>query len=145
MKRFLKSFTPDRIVALMLLLSACGAFTASLLLQNKHPGVNAGVFPLLVASAFVLFSVLNVIFVFRTKPSQPRGSLGSVLWIALLLCGAAAALLLHVPFYVVCPVFLFVASFVVLKQKWYAALIAAAATTGLVYLVFALLLRVPLP
>lgn len=145
MKRFLKSFTPDRIVALLIALAAGGAFAASLELELRHAGVNAGLFPLLAASAFLLFSVLNAIFVFRTEQGAPRGSLGSVLWVGLLLIGVAAALLLHVPFYIVCPVFLFVASFVVLKQKWYASLIAAAATTGFVYLVFALLLRVPLP
>lgn len=145
MKRFLKSFTADRIVAALLLLAACGAFAASLVLQCRHAGVNAGLFPLIVSSAFLLFSVLNVVFVCRTAPEQPRGSLGSVLWVGLLLLGVCAALLLHVPFWLVCPVFLFVASFAVLKQSWLASLIAAAATTGLVYLVFALLLRVPLP
>ena len=145
MKRFLKSFTPDRIVALLLLVAAGGAFAASLVLQLRRPGVDAGLFPLIVASAFILFAALNTVFVFRTDDAHPRGSLSSVLWVALLLIGVGAALLLHVPFYVLCPVFLFVASFVVLKQKWYTALIAAAATTGFVYLVFALLLRVPLP
>ena len=145
MKRFLKSFTPDRIVALLLLVAAGGAFAAALVLQLHRPGVDAGLFPLLVASAFVLFAALNTVFVFRTNAERPRGSLSSVLWVGLLLVGVAAALLLHVPFYIVCPVFLFVASIVVLKQKWYASLIAAAVTTGFVYLVFALLLRVPLP
>ena len=145
MKRFLKSFTPDRIVALLLLMAAGGAFAASLVLQIRRPGVDAGIFPLFVSAAFLLFAALNTVFVFRTNAARPRGSLSSMLWIALLLAGAAAALLIHVPFYIVCPVFLFVASFVVLKQKWYASLIAAAVTTGFVYLVFALLLRVPLP
>ena len=145
MKRFLKSFTPERIFALLLLLAACGAFCASLLLQMRTGGVNAGTFPLIVSSLFVLFAILNVIFSFRVEPSRPRGSLGTVLWIGLLLIGVCAALLLHVPFYIVCPVFLFVSCFVVLKQSWYASLIAAGAVTGFVYLVFALLLRVPLP
>ena len=145
MKRFLKNFTPDRIVSLVLLLAASGAFAASLVLQLRHDGVGAGTFPLIVSAAFVLFAVLNVIFVIRAMPDRPRGSLSSVMWIALLLIGVASALLLHVPFCIICPVFLFVASFVVLKQSWIASLIAAAATTGFVYLVFALLLRVPLP
>ena len=145
MKRFLRNFTPDRIVSLVLLLAASGAFAASLVLQLRHDGVGAGTFPLIVSAAFVLFAVLNVIFVVRAMPDRPRGSLSSVMWIALLLIGVVSALLLHVPFCIICPVFLFVASFVVLKQSWIASLIAAAATTGFVYLVFALLLRVPLP
>ena len=145
MKRFLKSFTSDRIFALLLPLAACGAFCASLVLQLREGGVGAGVFPLIVSSAFVVFAVLNVIFAFRTAAAHPRGSMGTVLWIGLLLIGVCAALVLRVPFYIVCPVFLFVACFIVLKQKWYASLIAAAAATAFVYLVFALLLRVPLP
>ena len=145
MKRAPNNSIADRILALALLLAACGAFAASLVLQLRHTGVNAGLFPLIVSSAFVLFAVLNVIFVFRSAVNTPRGSLSTVLWVGLLLIGVCAGLLLHVPFYVLCPVFLFIASFVVLKQSWLASLIAAAATTGFVYLVFALLLRVPLP
>ena len=135
----------DRILAILLLLAGIGACAASLLLQLSTEGVNGGTFPLIVSGAFVLFAVLNVIFVFRAAPSQPRGSLSSAVWVMLLLCGVCAALLLHVPFWIVCPVFLFVASFVILKQKWLPSLIAAAAVTGFVYLVFAVLFRVPLP
>ena len=64
---------------------------------------------------------------------------------SLLLLGVGAALLLHVPFWIVCPVFLFVACFVILRQKWLPSLLVAVLTTGAVYLVFAVLLRVPLP
>ena len=135
----------ERIFVILLLLAGIGACVASVLLQLKTKGANAGTFPLIVSAAFVLFAVLNVIFVFRTASHAPRGSLSTVLWMMLLLCGVCAALLLHVPFWIVCPVFLFVASFVVLKQKWLPSLLAAALTTGLVYLVFAVLFRVPLP
>ena len=145
MKRFFKIFTADRIFSLLLILAAGGAFCASLVLQIRNPGVQAGTFPLTVSAAFLLFSILNVIFSFRAEAQRPKGSLSQVLWVCALLLGVGAALLLHVPFYIICPVFLFVASFVVLKQKWYVSLIAAAATTGFVYLVFAVLLRLPLP
>lgn len=145
MKRFFKSFTPDRIVALALLLGACGAFAAALVLELSHGGVGAGTFPLAVASCFLFFAALNLLFAFRKTADAPRGSLSSVLWVGALLLGLCAGLLLHVPFWIVCPVFLFVASFVVLKQNWLPSLLAAALTTGLVYLVFAVLFRVPLP
>ena len=138
MKRFFKIFTADRIFSLLLLLAAGGAFCASLVLQIRNPGVQAGTFPLTVSAAFLLFSILNVIFSFRAEAQRPKGSLSQVLWVCALLLGVGAALLLHVPF-------LFVASFVVLKQKWYVSLVAAAATTGFVYLVFAVLFRLPLP
>lgn len=145
MNRFSKSFPSDRIFALLLLFAAGGAFCASLILQLRQGGVGAGTFPLAVSSAFVIFSVLNVVFAFRAKADRPRGSLTPVILTIALLLGVCAALLLHVPFWIVCPIFLFVASFVVLKQSWIASLIAAAATTGFVYLVFAVLFRVPLP
>ncbi len=145
MKRFLKSFTSDRIFAILLLLDSCGAFPASLLLMLSGADRNATVFPLVVSSAFLLFAVLNVIFAFRRASDAPRGSLSSVLWVCALLLGLCAGLLLHVPFWILCPVFLFAASFVVLKQKWLPSLLSAAITTGLIYLVFAVLFRVPLP
>ena len=145
MKRLKDIFTSDRIVALALHFAALGAFVAALLLKLTHDGVGAGTFPLVVACCFLFFSALNAVFAFRAKTDAPRGSLSSVLWIGALLLGLCAALLLHVPFWIVCPVFLFVASFVVLKQKWLSALIAAVVTTGLIYLVFAVLFRVPLP
>ncbi len=135
----------DRIFALVLLCAGVGACIASLLLQLKTAGVNGGTFPLIVSGFFVLFAILNIVFVFRTKPDAPRGSLSTVLWMMLLLCGVGAALLLHIPFWAVCPVFLFVACFVILKQKWLPSLLVAAITTGAVYLVFAVLFRVPLP
>ena len=135
----------DRILALLLLFAGIGAFAASLILQLRTEGVNGGTFPLIVSALFVLFAILNVIFVFRTKAQAPRGSLSTVLWMMLLLLGVGAALLLHVPFWVVCPVFLFVACFVILRQKWLPSLLVAVLTTGAVYLVFAVLLRVPLP
>ena len=137
--------TADRIFAILLLLAGAGAFAASVVLQTRSNVVNAGTFPLIVSALFVLFSALNVIFVFRAAPHAPRGSLSTVLWIMLLLCGVCAALLLHVPFWIVCPVFLFVSCFVVLKQRWLPALLAAALTTGAIYLIFAVLFRVPLP
>ncbi len=145
MKRFFKIFTADRIFAIVLLLASGGAFAAALVLQYQNPGVGAGMFPLAVASCFLLFSALNVLFTFRKKTDAPRGSLSSVLWVGALLLGFCAGLLLHVPFWVLCPVFLFVASFVVLKQKWLPSLLSAAIVTGLLYLVFAVLFRVPLP
>lgn len=145
MKRFFQIFTPDRILAIVLLLAAGGALWASVALQLNHPGVGAGVFPLVVASCFLLFALLNTVFAFRKKAEAPRGSLSSVLWVGALLLGLCAGLLLRVPFWILCPVFLFVASFVVLKQKWYFSLLSAAVTTGFVYLVFAVLFRVPLP
>lgn len=135
----------DRIFAAALLLAGVGALILSIVLAVRTPGVNGGTFPLIVSAAWVLFGILNLIFVFCAKPDAPRGSLSSVLWMMLLLCAVGAALLLHVPFWVVCPVFLFVASFVVLKQRWLPSLIAAAVTTGAVYLVFAVLFHVPLP
>lgn len=145
MKRFLKNFTPDRIFAICLLLASGGAFAASLLLALSKADRNATMFPMVVSSAFLLFAALNVVFCFRKKTDAPRGSLSSVLWIGAGLLGFGAGLLLHVPFWVLCPVFLFVGSFVVLKQKWLPSLLSAAVTTGLVYLVFAVLFRVPLP
>lgn len=135
----------DRVFAALLLLAGGGAFAAALVLKLRSPGVGAGTFPLIVGAAFLLFAVLNVIFTFRTASDAPRGSLSSVLWIGALLLGLSAGLLLHVPFWIVCPVFLFVASFVVLKQNWLPSLLSAAITTGLIYLVFAVLFRVPLP
>ena len=145
MNRFLSRFSSNRIFSLLLLLAACGAFCASLILQLQTGGVHAGMFPLAVSSVFLLSAVLNVIFAFRAADDRPQGSLSKVLWMCVLLLGAGAALLLHVPFYVICPVFLFVSSFVILKQSWIASLIAAAAATGLVYLLFAVLFRLPLP
>ena len=135
----------DRIFAILLLLFGIGAFVWSLFIQLRSSGVNGGTFPLIVSATWVLFAVLNVIFVFRADTHAPRGSLGTVLWMMLLLCGVGAALLLHVPFWIISPVFLFVASFVVLKQRWLPSLIAAVVTTGAVYLIFAVLFRVPLP
>ncbi len=145
MRRFLKSFTSDRILALALLLASCGAFCAALNLRLSDNAVNAGTFPLIVSAAFLLFSGLNTVFAFRKKADAPKGSLSSVLWVGALLLGLSAGLLLHVPFWIVCPVFLFVASFAVLKQAWLPSLLSAAVTTGLIYLVFAVLFRVPLP
>ncbi len=145
MKRFLKNFTPDRIFAICLMLAAGGAFAASLLLALSKADRNATVFPLAVSAAFLLFSILNTVFTFCRKQDAPRGSLSSVLWVGALLLGFSAGLLLHVPFWLLCPVFLFVSSFVVLKQKWLPSLLAALITTGFVYLVFAVLFRVPLP
>ena len=145
MKRFLKNFTSDRIFAIALLLASFGTFPAALLLQMREGGVGAGTFPLVIASCFLLFALLNVIFSFRNRFDGPRGSLSSVLWIGALLLGLCAGLLLLVPFWVLCPVFLFVASFVVLKQRWLFSLLSAAVTTGLIYLIFAVLFRVPLP
>ncbi len=145
MKRFLHSFTPDRIVAVVLLLCAGGAFAAALVLQLSHGGVGAGTFPLAVASGFLFFAGLNLVFAFRQRTDAPRSSLSSVLWVGALLLGLCAGLLLHVPFWIVCPVFLFAASFAVLQQKWLPSLLSAAITTGFVYLVFAVLFRVPLP
>lgn len=140
-----KNSISDRIFALLLLAAGVAACVASVLLQRKTGGVSGGTFPLIVSAAFVLFAILNVIFVFRAAPHAPRGSLSTVLWMMLLLCGVCAALLLHVPFWIVCPVFLFLACFVILKQRWLPSLITAAVTTGAVYLVFAVLFRVPLP
>ena len=145
MKRLLRIFTADRIFAVALLLASGGAFAAALSLQLRESGVGAGTFPLVVASCFLLFAALNVVFVFRTKAGAARGSLSSVLLTGALLLGFCAGLLLHVPFWILCPVFLFVASFVVLKQKWLPSLLSAAITTGLIYLIFAVLFRVPLP
>ena len=145
MRRFLKNFTPDRIFAICLLLTSGGALAASILLATSKADRNAATFPLVVSVAFLLFAVLNVVFSFRRRNDAPRGSLSSVLWIGALLLGLCAGLLLRVPFWILCPVFLFVASFVVLKQKWLPSLLAAAVTTGLIYLVFAVLFRVPLP
>lgn len=145
MKRFFKNFTPDRIFAILLTLGSCGAFLASLLLMLSGADRNATVFPLAVSSAFLFFSTLNLIFAIRRQYDAPRGSLSSVLWVCALLLGLCAGLLLHVPFWILCPVFLFVASFIVLKQKWLPSLLSAAITTGLIYLVFAVLFRVPLP
>ena len=144
-KRFLQNFTSDRIFAILLLLASGGAFTAALLLQIKEGGVGAGAFPLAVASSFLLFALLNVVFSFRRRIDAPRGSLSSVLWVGALLLGLCAGLLLRVPFWILCPAFLFLASFVVLKQKWLPSLLSAAITTGAVYLIFAVLFRVPLP
>ena len=140
-----KKSISERIFAILLLLAGIGACVASVLLQLKTRGANAGTFPLIVSAAFVLFAVLNVIFVFRTAPHAPRGSLSTVLWMMLLLCGVCAALLLHVPMWVICPVFLFIACFVILRQRLLPSLIAASVTTGAVYLIFAVLFRVPLP
>ncbi len=140
-----KNRIPERVFAIVLLCAGVVAFTASLLLQRKTAGVNGGTFPLIVSALFVLFAILNVIFVFHAAPNAPRGSLSTVLWMMLLLCGVGVALLLHVPFWVVFPVFLFVACFVILRQKWLPSLLVAAITTGAVYLVFAVLFRVPLP
>ena len=135
----------DRIFAAILLLAGIGACIASAILQRRSEGVNGGTFPLIVSALFVLFAILNLIFVFRTPPHAPRGSLASVLWMMLLLCGVGAALLLRVPFWIVCPVFLFVSCFVILRQKWLPSLIVSIVTTGAVYLIFAVLFRVPLP
>ena len=137
--------TAERIFAILLCAAGAAALAASVLLQLSSDGVNGGTFPLLVSAAFLLFAVLNLIFVFRSASSAPRGSLSTVLWMILLLAGVCATLLLHVPFWIVSPVFLFVACYAVLHQHWLKSLIAAAATTGLVYLVFAVLFRVPLP
>lgn len=137
--------TAERIFAILLCAAGAAALAASVLLQISSDGVNGGTFPLLVSAAFLLFAVLNLIFVCRCAATTPRGSLSTVLWMMLLLAGVCAALLLHVPFWIVSPVFLFVACFVILRQTWLQSLIAAAATTGLVYLVFAVLFRVPLP
>ena len=145
MKRFLQNFTSDRIFAIILLLASCGAFSAALLLQLREGGIGAGTFPLVVASCFLLFALLNVVFSFRKRIDAPRGSLSSVLWIGALLLGLCAGLLLHVPLWVLSPVFLFLASFVVLKQKWLPSLLSASVTTGLIYLILAVLFRVPLP
>ena len=145
MRRFFKSFTSERIVALALLLASGGAFAAALALQLSHGGVGAGTFPLAVASCFVIFAALNTVLTFLHPTDAPRGPLSSVLLIGAMLLGLCAALLLHVPFWVVCPVFLFAASFIVLKQKWLPSLLSAAITTGFIYLVFAVLFRVPLP
>ena len=135
----------ERIFAILLLLGGVSACVLSVLLQLRSEGVNGGTFPLIVSGLFVLFGALNVCFVFRAAPSSARGSLSTVLWVMLLLCGVCAALLLRVPFWIVCPVFLFLASFAVLRQRWLPSLIAAAVTTGAVYLIFAVLFRVPLP
>ena len=145
MTRFLKNFTSDRIFAILILLASGGAFSASLVLLCTGTERNAVVFPLAVSAAFLLFASLNVIFAFRRTDGAPRGSLTSVLLICALLAGLCAGLLLHVPFLILCPVFLFVSSFVVLKQKWLPSLLSALITTGLIYLVFAVLFRVPLP
>ena len=145
MNRFFKSLTPDRIFAIALLLGSGGALFAALGLALSGTDRNAFVFPLAVSAAFLLFAALNVVFAFHRAAEAPRGSLSSVLWVGVLLLGLCAGLLLRVPFWILCPVFLFVASFVVLKQKWLPSLLSAAITTGLVYLVFAVLFRVPLP
>ena len=135
----------ERIFALLLLAAGVSACAASVVLQLRTDGTNAGTFPLIVSALFVLFAVLNTIFVFRSAPHAPRGSLSTVLLIMLLLCGVCASLLLHVPLWNVCPVFLFFACFVILRQRLLASLITAFVTTGAIYLVFSVLLRVPLP
>lgn len=145
MKLLPKNFTSDRIFAILLLPASGGALYASLHLMLSVKDRNAYIFPLIVSAAFLLFAVLNAAFAFRKASDAPRGSLSSVLLVGLLLLGLCAGLLLRVPFWIVCPVFLFIASFVVLKQKWLPSLISAAVTTGLLYLVFAVLFRVPLP
>ncbi len=134
------------IFAAALLLAALGFLVASIVLTVQGDGtVNGGTVPLVVSSLLAAACVWNFIVTMRQKSAEPSAPLGSVLWMLVALLGVVAALLLHVPFYLVCPVFLFVSCFFILHSSWWASLLTAAVTTGLSYLVFALLLRVPLP
>jgi len=132
----------------LILLSAATWVTAGQFPTVGDTDVGAGFFPKLIAVVLILLSVVMMALSFR-RQTQDGAEEVSTSWskiiLGFVLTFAFLALIFFTGFYISAPIFLFVFMWLFGYRKPISVVVVAVIVTLFIYLVFEMVLRVPLP